>query len=318
MPVPSSADDVLQLGILRLPTEFRHRLVGRGHEARRIAGATGLLNGGNALPGDLFAHLDDFADAVAIPVAEVEEARGAGLEREKMGLGDVDDVDVVADAGAVWRGIIGAEDLAFLGLSEGDLEHVGDQVRLHPVMFAEAFAGPGGVEVAEGDELHAVELVIPLEDLLEHQLGLAVGIHRLLRRGLVDGHAVRRAEGGAGGAEDEFLHPVLLRGVDEVQSARDIVPEILRGVDHRFADQRVRGEVDHGLGRSGLYRGEDVGAVVEIPLHKNCTRIDSRAVPLGEVVVDGDLMAGIERLLYEDGPDVSGATGDEDLHVRKT
>lgn len=46
-------------------------------------------------------------------------------------------------------------------LPEGDFEDVRDEVGLDAVVFAEARAGAGGVEVAEGDEAQAVDLVMP-------------------------------------------------------------------------------------------------------------------------------------------------------------
>ena len=54
-----------------------------------------------------------------------------------MGLGEIDDVDVVADAAAVGRRVVGAVDLDRLLLAEGDLEDIRDQVGLDAVVFAE-------------------------------------------------------------------------------------------------------------------------------------------------------------------------------------
>ena len=78
-----------------------------------------------------------------------------------MRLRQVEDVDVIADAGAVGRRIIRAENLALRLLAERDLQHVRNQMRLDAMMFAEFFARAGGVEVAEGDELQPVNLLIP-------------------------------------------------------------------------------------------------------------------------------------------------------------
>ena len=120
--------------------------------------------------------------------------------------GEVVDVDEIADAGAVGRGVFVAVDLRLLLLAERDLDDVGDEVGLDAVILAEFLARAGGVEVAQVDVHQAVDLVVPVEDLLEHQLRLAVGIDRLLRQPLVHRHLLRRAVGGAGGGEDEFLH----------------------------------------------------------------------------------------------------------------
>ncbi len=113
--------------------------------------------------------------------------------------------------------------------------------------------GAGGVEVAERDELEAVDFVVPAENFLEDEFRLAVGVDRALRQRLVDGHALGRAEGGAGGGEDEFFAPAD-HGVEQIDAAADVIAEILRGVVHRFADERIGGEMHHGFRAALLQR----------------------------------------------------------------
>ena len=55
------------------------------------------------------------------------------------------------------------------------------------MILAIAFGGAGGIEVAQGDKLEAVDLVVPAEDFLKNQLGFAVGIDGLLGQGFIDG-----------------------------------------------------------------------------------------------------------------------------------
>lgn len=69
---------------------------------------------------------------------------------------------------------------------------------LDAVMLAELGAGTGGIEVAEGHKIEPVEFAIPLQHLLEHELGFAVGVDRPLRQRFVHGHPVRRTERRAG------------------------------------------------------------------------------------------------------------------------
>jgi len=63
-----------------------------------------------------------------------------------MRLRQVDDVDVIADAGAVGRRIIRAEDLALRLLAEGDLQDVGNEVRLDAVMLANLPLAPAALK----------------------------------------------------------------------------------------------------------------------------------------------------------------------------
>ena len=60
------------------------------------------------------------------------------LQRQQVRLGQVVDVDVVADAGAVRRRVVGAEDLDVRPLPERHLEDERDQVRLRVVVLADA------------------------------------------------------------------------------------------------------------------------------------------------------------------------------------
>ena len=169
-------------------------------------GRRGFSTAGIFLP-VTFSHIwMTCADGVAVAVAQIVKALLARSEGEDVRLREVNDVDVIADAGAVGRGIIGAVNFALCGLAKRDLEDVGDEMSFDAVMFAEFFAGAGGVEIAEGDEFEPVNLVIPVQHLLEHQFGFAVGIDGALREVLGHGDAVGRAVGGAGGAEDEFFH----------------------------------------------------------------------------------------------------------------
>ena len=157
------------------------------------------------------------------------------------------------------------------------------------MMLAELLARAGGVEVAEGDELQPVNLLIPLEHLLEHQLGFAVGIDRALRQILGHRHAVGRAVGGAGGAEDELLHAALDGGVEQLEAVGDVVVEVLARVGHGFADQRVGGEVHDGVGPGLLDGVQDVVLLLRAAQDEPCPRVHRRAMALAEIVIHRDL-----------------------------
>src|ERR1035438_4785244 len=153
VPGPGGDYNVFELRIIGLPTQFMYRPVRGGHQSGRVAGPARLLDRRNRLADYLLAGADDFPHRIAVAVAEVVETAPARGEAEEMRLRQVEDVDVIADAGAIGRGIIRAVNFAVRLLSEGHLEHVRDEMRLHAVMLPEGCAGAGGVEVAECDEL---------------------------------------------------------------------------------------------------------------------------------------------------------------------
>ena len=68
-----------------------------------------MLFDGDGVAGDAAGGFDDFSDGEAGAVAEVEEGAGLGcecVEGEDVGAGEVGDVDVVADAGAIGGGVV--------------------------------------------------------------------------------------------------------------------------------------------------------------------------------------------------------------------
>src|SRR4029434_2956549 len=181
VPGPGAFNDLLDRLIFRRPAEFTFDFVGAGNEACGVARTPCFFNNADGLPGDAFARSDDFAHARAAASTDIVERTLRHTEREHVRLSEIDDVDVIADARAVRRLIVGAVNLDVFLLAKRDLEDVGDEVRLNAMIFAETLGGAGGVEVTERDEFEAVNLVVPAQDFLEHQLRLAVRIDRPLR-----------------------------------------------------------------------------------------------------------------------------------------
>ncbi len=176
VPVPGGADDILDFGEPGFPVEGDLSSLGGGYEFRRVTDTAGLGYGGDGFSCDLFAGPDDLEHGATGSGSEVEGALDAWLEGKDMGLGEIDHVDVIADAGAVRGGVIGAVDFAMFFLAEGDLEHIGDEVGFDAVVFAVLFGGAGGVEVAEGDVFELVDASVPMEHPFEHEFGFAVGV----------------------------------------------------------------------------------------------------------------------------------------------
>ena len=99
-----------------------------------------------------------------------------GLQGEDVGIGEVLDVDVVSDAGAIRGGIVLAEDLDAGAEAEGDVKQERNEVGFGLMVFSVAGNGSGDVEVAEGGVAKAVNLIHPAHHVLREELGLAVGV----------------------------------------------------------------------------------------------------------------------------------------------
>ena len=116
-----------------------------------------------------FAALRYFNAAGADVDGKTIFAGGEMVESFDVRGGKIVDVDVVADAGAVGRGIVGAEDVQLWALARCGAEGERDQMCFGIVEFADfsAFVGTGGVEITQGGEAEAVGAVVGFEGLLE-------------------------------------------------------------------------------------------------------------------------------------------------------
>src|SRR5690606_25633609 len=107
---------------LRRPAERLADPSGTGDERGRIAGPARRMVDRKIDAGDALDRLDDLEHRIAAPVAAVEHrALTPGsevIEGEDMRPRQITDVDVVAQAGAIRRRIIRAEDVEMRALAE--------------------------------------------------------------------------------------------------------------------------------------------------------------------------------------------------------
>src|ERR1039458_3353734 len=121
VPGPGGGHNVFKLWVFGLPPQLIYRTVRGGHQPGRVTGPARLFDGRNGFAGYLLASADNLTDRIAVTVAEVVEAALGRGEAEQVRLGQVEDMNVIADAGAVGRGIIGAVNLAMRLSHERDL-----------------------------------------------------------------------------------------------------------------------------------------------------------------------------------------------------
>ncbi len=191
-------------------------------------------------------------------------------------------------------------------------------MRLAAMILAEFLRRARGVEVAQRDKPQPVDLVVPAQDLLKHELGFAIGIDRSLRQRLVDRHALRRSESGAGRGENKPAHICFEHAVEKVDSGADIIPKIFRWILHRFSDERVGGKVHHCFRLRFLKRAADLLPAREVAANERGPLIDRAPMALAQVVEDDDLMAFIEQELDANAPDVACSADDKDFHPRES
>jgi hypothetical protein len=141
------------------------------------------------------------------------------VQREQVRGGQILDVDVVADAGAVRGGVILAEDLQLLPPAGGHLEGYRDQMRLGLMPLTQRpRAGrerrSGHVEVAQTHRAKSVRQAFVGDRHVHGQLGPSVRVGRRHRGVLADRHSGRVAVDRGGGAEHQPWH---VGGADRVE-----------------------------------------------------------------------------------------------------
>src|SRR5262245_53973188 len=110
MPTPRGGNNGTEVLVFWLPSQFLHRAVGRRHQCRRIARTPRSFDYSHGPPRYFFTSPDHLAHAVAAADAEVvlHPLPGSQLqERQQVSFRQVIDVDIVTNAGAVRRRIIG-------------------------------------------------------------------------------------------------------------------------------------------------------------------------------------------------------------------
>ena len=248
-----------------------------------------------------------------LPGAEVDGEVAAAaqevVEGPDVGVGEIDDVDVVPHRGSVVGGPVVAEDRERRAVA-GGVDGQGDEVGLGGVALAEAapWTGPGGVEVAEGGEGKAVGAAAVGEDLLAHPLGGAVGA--LGTAGVGDWD--RADEGGAVDRRrrrKEHREAGLGGGLGDGDHAADVGPVVELRPGHRFADGDAAGEVEDPPGAARRDEAGQGAGLQEVAPGEVDRRGEGGAGAAGEVVDDPHLVAALEERQGDVAADVAGAAG---------
>ena len=134
VPLPRGLDDRLQRLETRGPPEHFLCSCVVSHKACGVSGPAVSPLDGELSSADLAHHFDDFRHRVALIVAQIERRTVVALakifESENVGVGQVGDVNVVADASAVRRRIVVAENADRIPLALGGEDDERDQMEL--------------------------------------------------------------------------------------------------------------------------------------------------------------------------------------------
>jgi len=124
------------------------------------------------------------------------------LQRAHVRIGQIVHMNVVANAGAIRRRVVGAVDPQLWSVRGGSGKRQWNQMSFRIVELANfaAFVGPGGVEITETHRAQSVSAAVSLQRVFKKKFRCAVGIHRFARGPLGNrtlfGDAVHSAAGG--------------------------------------------------------------------------------------------------------------------------
>ena len=266
------------------------------------------------MAGDLPGHVDDLLDGEAHSVAQVEHVVVPALQQiiqsQDMGLGQIGDVDIVPDAGAVLGGVVVAENGDLLPLAVGHLEDQGDQMGLRGVRLANGSGGmsAAGVEVPQGHIPQAMGPAGPGHHLLHGQLGLAVAVggDGLVR--LQDGDPLRLAVGGGGGGEHDLVHPVGHHGLQQTDGAAQVVVIVLQRIAHGLAHLGGGGKMDDALDLLLLKQLVQCLPVPDVQLIEARLGVHGGPEAGEQVVRHHHVPAGIDEFVHGVRADIAGST----------
>ena len=230
--------------------------------------------------------------------------------------GQVHNMDIVPNTGAVRSGIVGAEDGNALPLALSRLEHQRDQMGFGGMVLTDESArrGARGIEVPQGYIFQAIGGMAPVHQPLHRQFGLPVGVGGGLGAVLHNGSDLwlpidcRRA------GKDDLLHIMALHGPQQCHGGTEVVfiveQRVLHALPHLAGCRKVQHRLN-GMLRKDLVHKRRIG---NIPHIEGCIPYRSPVAP-GEVIHNNAVKPGLTQSLQTVAAHISGAAAYQNCHL---
>ena len=233
------------------------------------------------------------------------------FQSQEMRLGQIVDVDVVADARAVFGGVIVPKYVDRLSLPKSGLQDQWDEVGFGAMVLAQLTFRicTSGIEVAKGCGLESIGFVEVLKHLLHDEFGPSIGVDGILGVILGHGDLHRFPVGGARRGKDEVVQLLFDHGLEQCEGGGHVVLVILCRFCDRLADIAESREVHD---RSDVVLGEclfEERRVGHGALDEGAP-FDGFAVAVDEVIHDHGRVAVLGQVLAHVGADVAGTADD--------
>ena len=139
MKAPGIGEKSVQIRVLGSPPQQLEGSVSATHQLRRISRPTFGHSFGNRMPGYSTGRIDDLSHRVAVSRPEIAgQDPSASLnpgESSEVGIGQIDDMDIIANAGAIGRRVIVTKNSDRITLPQRNLHQKRNQMRFGLVIF---------------------------------------------------------------------------------------------------------------------------------------------------------------------------------------
>src|SRR6266849_4168042 len=224
-------------------------------------------------------------------------------------------MDIVADAGSVRRGIVGAENVHLGNTAAGGIENARNDVSFHAMMLAAVLGGSGSIEIAQGQIVESSVGLVIRQNPLENEFGFSVRVDGGFAMVFGNGNDFGFAVSGGGGGENKFLHAVAGDGIEQIHTAGHVGGVENTGLADGFGDQGLGGEVHHGINLVLREDGFERRAIAKIDLAKDGARRDGRAMALQQAIQGDDGHAARNQDFRADTADITRGAGNENVHL---
>ena len=264
------------------------------------------------------AQIKDFA-------APVIDCIGHGCH---MALGQIHNMDIVSDAGAVMGVIVIAVDAQEFPAADGNLGDVRHQVVWDTTgIFTDAagIVSTDGVEVAQQDDG-------PLricsrhtgQDLLGHVLGPAVRVGAIAGAGsLAQGHLVVTGIDSSRRRENDPLAAHFLHDLGQYQSGIQVVVIVTPRLLHGFTNSLQTGKMNHCADFMLCKNLPQQSSVAHVPFIERYRRtgeflypFQALGVGVAQIVNDHNFIAALQQFHTGVRTDITGTAGNQNFHSK--
>ena len=184
-----------------------------------------------------------------------------------MGLGQIRNMDIIPDAGAVRRIIVCSENGDVVPLPQRNLEDQRNQMGFRIMRFSDlsVWMGSAGIEIPQRNVAEIVSLAGPVEHFLHGKFRFSVGIRRSRPVGLQNRNPLRLPVGRRRGGEHDLVHPVGHHTLQQRLRAAEIIIVILQRPGHTLSHLGESREVDHPVDVLPVENRINEGSVPDIP-----------------------------------------------------